>query len=225
MKQISWIVLGWMLLLTPAHAASFDCSKANTNIERMICNNQELSDLDSRMDKAYQDALNAYDYYAGLHVKEDQKKWLNHTRRKCNDEACLKRTYLSRIDELNAPFARRPNHMPDVFIKDVVVKTQNGAALLINNPNERNDSFNSDIKRKGLKGQISQCKILIDIPVGTAHGNHSFGGLCALSENEKNSTVMICNDDMAGHFKMDDIDREVTKQELVDYVVSNCFGG
>jgi hypothetical protein len=135
----------------------------------------------------------------------------------------LKRTYQSRIDELNAPFAPHPNRTPNAFIEDVIVKTQNGAALLIGNPNERTDSFNGDLDVP--KGKITQCKVLIDVPVGTSHGNHSFGGLCTLLKNDKDSSVMICNDDVVGHFKMDKVDHEATMQELVDFVVSNCYGG
>ena len=36
---------------------------------------------------------------------------------------------------------------------------------------------------------------------------------------------MICDDEMVGHFKMDFIDHKVTKQELVNFIVSNCYGG
>lgn len=36
---------------------------------------------------------------------------------------------------------------------------------------------------------------------------------------------MICNDEMIGHFKMDKISKEVGKQELVNFIVSNCYGG
>lgn len=225
MKRIAWVVLSWLVLLNTVQAASFDCTKAASKIEKMICNNQELSDLDSRMAQAYKDALSVYDYYAGLQVTREQKNWLSHTRHRCNDDACLKSTYLSRIEKLNAPFAPRPQRKPDAFIKDVAVNTGNGAALIVSNPNERTDSFNGDIKGSGLKGKISQCKVLIDVPVGTAHGNHSYGGLCALSEDEKKSNIMICNDDMIGHFKMDKVMHEVTMQELVDFVVSNCYGG
>jgi uncharacterized protein len=74
MKQIAWAILGWLVFLTTAQAASFDCGKASTKIEQMICNNQELSDLDSKMAKSYKDALSVYDYYSGLQVIADQKK-------------------------------------------------------------------------------------------------------------------------------------------------------
>lgn len=36
-----------------ANAAGFDCSKASTSIEKMICNDRILSDLDSAMSNLY----------------------------------------------------------------------------------------------------------------------------------------------------------------------------
>ncbi len=107
MRRILWIIAG-AFMLTTAHAASFDCMKASTKIEKMICNNQELSELDSEMDKAYKDAF----LVKGEEVTSDQRKWLKHTRSECNDDGCLKRAYLSRIEKLNAPFTPRTEQVP-----------------------------------------------------------------------------------------------------------------
>ncbi|HEY3432630.1 MAG TPA: hypothetical protein VGK09_08785 [Rhodocyclaceae bacterium] len=114
---------------------------------------------------------------------------------------------------------------PGVFITDVTVATDNGAALLMTNPNERNASFNTNLHTRQLPGRVENCSSLIDVPVGTAHGNHSLGGICTLVENGKKSSVMVCDDEMVGHFRVEKIDRKVPMQELVDFVVSNCYGG
>ena len=111
------------------------------------------------------------------------------------------------------------------FITGVTVATDNGAALQIANPNERNASFNANLLKRQLPGRVANCSSLIDIPVGTARGNHSFGGICTLVENGKKSSVMICDDEMVGHFRMEKMDRNVPVQELIDFIVSNCFGG
>ncbi len=111
------------------------------------------------------------------------------------------------------------------FINGVTVATDNGAALQIANPNERNASFNANLHRRQLPGRIVDCSSLIDVPVGTARGNHSFGGICTLVENGKKSSVMICDDEMVGHFRMEKMDRKVPVQGLIDFIVSNCFGG
>lgn len=219
------MLFGLLTTASSAQAASFDCAKASTRVEKIICNNQELSDLDAKMDQVYRDSLSAYDYYKGLEVTSDQRKWIKITRSACKDVACIKNAYLLRIDELNAPFNSKQNQPHNIFLKDVIVKTQNGAALLVGNPHERISSFNDDLVHRRLHGKITQCKTLIDVPVGTSHGNHSYGGLCNYSEGDHNSNVMICNDEMVGHFKIHKTDREISIQELVDFVVSNCFGG
>ncbi len=114
---------------------------------------------------------------------------------------------------------------PDLLIADVTVATSAGAALRISNANKRNSSFNTHLQTRPLPGRIESCTSLIDVPVGTAHGNHSFGGLCTHTDGGKKSAVMVCDDDMLGHFQMKKIAREVSMQELVDFVVSNCYGG
>lgn len=114
---------------------------------------------------------------------------------------------------------------PNEFIGGVAVNTSNGAALRISDPNQRNESFNSNLKRRGLKERITKCTSLIDVPVGTAHGNHSYGGLCTTAEGRKKMRVMICDDEMIGHFELKKVQRKVKMQELVDFVVSNCYGG
>ena len=222
---ISAVLLGLIAASSSAYSASFDCARVSTQIEKMICGNQELSDLDSKMEKAYKDVLGISDYRKGLEATSDQKKWIRVIRSSCRDVTCLKSAYLSRIDELNALFTTQKKSSHDIFLKDVIVKTQNETALHLGNPNEKIGSFNSDIAHRQLPGRITQCRTLIDVPVGTAHGNHSFGGLCTYSENGHNSSVMICDDEMVGHFKMEKIDHEISAQKLVDFVVSNCFGG
>jgi hypothetical protein len=111
------------------------------------------------------------------------------------------------------------------LIDDVTVTTLAGGALRIFDPNERRDSFNADMKRRGIVGKITGCKSLIDVPAGTAHGDHSYGGWCTIDESNEKVEVMICNDDMVGNFKVTKHAHSPTTQELVDFVVSNCVGG
>lgn len=57
MKQTTWIVLGWLVLGCAAQAASFDCAKAGSKVEHLICDNPKISELDSRLGQDYQDVL------------------------------------------------------------------------------------------------------------------------------------------------------------------------
>lgn len=95
-------------------SASFDCSKAKTNIEKLICGTQQLSELDSKLEKTYLNQRKKANPVGENSQKPsnadedrlvtEQKHWLKHTRNACSDEACLKQAYTDRIDALD-PFA------------------------------------------------------------------------------------------------------------------------
>jgi uncharacterized protein len=78
-----------------AGAASFDCAKAGTAVERMICADPGVSALDQRVADAYK-AASARD----PHVKEAQREWLADTRNKCATTACLSAAYGARLEAL-----------------------------------------------------------------------------------------------------------------------------
>jgi uncharacterized protein YecT (DUF1311 family) len=64
------------LFSTQATAASFDCKKAATWLEKTVCSNPELSKLDDEMAKAYSNALKSLSPEGQKETKEYQKKWL-----------------------------------------------------------------------------------------------------------------------------------------------------
>lgn len=62
------------LVNTLACAASFDCGKAEAKVEKMICNDAELSRLDDELDSVYKSALKDKRHVAVL--KESQRQWM-----------------------------------------------------------------------------------------------------------------------------------------------------
>lgn len=90
-----------MLFVTASgvcNAASFDCAKATTRTEKLICDDAELSKLDEQLSAAYQEAM-----VKGVNkdsVKQWQKGWLFFTRDDCANVSCLKKAYASHIVEL-----------------------------------------------------------------------------------------------------------------------------
>ena len=98
MKRIAWTVFGWLVLMTTAQAASFDCAKANTKIEKLICNNTEISKLDDILSKIYQQVL---DHSTDkLNSTKEQRQWLKSVRNACPDLDCLWGAYQTRVDDL-----------------------------------------------------------------------------------------------------------------------------
>ena len=74
-----WILaLGLMLLTSPAFAASFDCAKASTEMEKAICGNPELSALDEEIAEVYRQLSRDSRYHSLM--KDDQRHWLRNER-------------------------------------------------------------------------------------------------------------------------------------------------
>lgn len=87
------------------HAASFDCSKAVSVVEKAICSDRELSGLDDSLAQAYKKALSAASDPEA--VKRGQRAWLKSERDVCKDLPCLKKAYTKRLGELNDMLASR----------------------------------------------------------------------------------------------------------------------
>jgi len=105
MKRLLFIVLGWLMLGVAVHAASFDCGKAATTVEKLICADVELSKLDEELTSNYKTALQ--DEKQGKAIRQTQKQWLME-RNGCSDAACVKRAYETRLHELSSPTAAHP---------------------------------------------------------------------------------------------------------------------
>lgn len=83
--------------VSKTNAASFDCTKATTKIEKMICANSLISGLDEDLAKAYTEAM--ANSSNPSYLKEGQRKWLS-GRNRCLDEGCLQEKYQQRLSEL-----------------------------------------------------------------------------------------------------------------------------
>ena len=98
-----------------ARAASFDCAKARSGVEKAICADPKLSEYDERIAAAYKRALGEWDGAIRGYVREDQRHWLSEIRRidgndsetgavcASGDLHCLRRELLLRTDELESP--------------------------------------------------------------------------------------------------------------------------
>jgi uncharacterized protein len=87
MKKLLTLVLSLTITL---FGASFDCSKAKTNIEKMICSDKELSVMDENLSKTFKEAIKTTKDKNQL--KNKQFAWLKE-RNECNDLNCLYDSY------------------------------------------------------------------------------------------------------------------------------------
>jgi uncharacterized protein len=95
--NLSKVITLWVILVCSVQAASFDCAKAQTKVEKLICSDAELSKLDEYLATAYTKALKVDGKSA--EVRNAQRQWVKE-RNSCIDVACVKHTYAARISSL-----------------------------------------------------------------------------------------------------------------------------
>lgn len=77
---------------------SFDCTKASTGPERLICSSKELSAADVKLAQAYKTAANISTDKDAL--KSAQNAWRKNERDACSDVQCMLGAYQSRLTQL-----------------------------------------------------------------------------------------------------------------------------
>lgn len=86
---------------TNSYAASFNCNKAVTCTENVICETPQLSSLDSRMDRLYNELQDSATRRGAKRLINSQRNWLDN-RDSCGCNAnCLVSMYDSRITLFN----------------------------------------------------------------------------------------------------------------------------
>jgi len=99
MKQIAWIILGWLFLLTSGHAASFDCGKAATKVEKIVCGDDYLSKTDESLNATFRHYFERSE--DKRRAKNEQNEWLKSVRNICQDKDCLGEAYQKQISYLS----------------------------------------------------------------------------------------------------------------------------
>lgn len=87
-----------LVVSSSTFSASFDCEKAKSPTEKLICGDKAISKLDEQLAVSYKAALRKSTDKDTL--KKTQLDWLKQ-QRACIDVKCLNDIYLSKINELN----------------------------------------------------------------------------------------------------------------------------
>ena len=91
-----------VLLLVPTvtYSAGFDCRKASTLVEQLICRDKKLSALDDQMASAFKSGKTTSDDPERLRL--EQRRWIENIRDACTSLDCLYNAYDARLDELTS---------------------------------------------------------------------------------------------------------------------------
>ena len=131
MKNLKLIVITTLLITSHLYSndriqPSFDCSKAKTRVEKLVCSDEVLSILDRDMQKAYDLMMGKYDLaYMNEEAKEEIKPyleklkqsqidWVKYRDKYCNTEKdkeefrrCVLNEYYDRIQSVVPSYNRR----------------------------------------------------------------------------------------------------------------------
>ena len=94
-KLRSFLVPLFVVIAGNAYAASFDCNKARSQVEHLICDTPTLSSQDEALAVAYKTALES-----DPAVRQRQLAWLRETRDRCTDAQCLTIAYQTQIQAM-----------------------------------------------------------------------------------------------------------------------------
>lgn len=148
---------------TSTFAASFNCSKANSATEKIICGDAELSGMDDRLGKTYRQArMKAVDRREFAVRSDDFWRWRE---KNCQTRACLLDWYQQRQTALDAELAGTippPTTLPTLTSK---------ASTTFISDNAQSQNATSTVTPEQVQAALEQVQKLIAEPT---HGNHLF---------------------------------------------------
>lgn len=110
--HVCLLIIGVVASHSLAAAASFDCTKAKTPLEKFICNDPALSDLDSQIGRVYQERRALLSPNGAEQLKRSQQSWLRfidtvctigkalHAESRIEPNLCLWQEYHERLRQL-----------------------------------------------------------------------------------------------------------------------------
>jgi len=101
MKNIIIFPIISMIAVNSVLAASFDCKKAGTVVEKAICNNVQVSEADGKLGDIYSQLKKSLSKAEFKQLKVDQRDWLKKRNTCGGDTLCLMQMYEQRISELS----------------------------------------------------------------------------------------------------------------------------
>lgn len=105
-----------VLIPLAGNAASFDCRKAASSVEKLVCADSELSSLDEMLEKEYRAAIRQGNENADLIL--DQRTWLAE-RNLCRYRECVVRAYWSRLADFQGGYVKPEKFNCDPVLGDI----------------------------------------------------------------------------------------------------------
>lgn len=173
------IALFFLTLQIPTSiAASFDCTKAGTQVEKLICSTAVLGELDVALSTNYKNirASNIGDS-AGADLLQTQREWMRQ-RNTCSSADCIERIYRKRLDEICSYPVLSGIHPPCKYSAEI--------------GNKPTANWTASEKRGDFYYVMSAGNINLVLYCPTKMG----------SQNERTTVLLVANDELIEPFKI-----------------------
>ena len=108
------VVIGILCMSSPVtFAAGFDCAKAGSVVEKLVCSDNELSKADEALPAIYSRALAGSAKPAEF--RKEEIDWIRTKRDSCLNRECLADAYKKRIEVLSDPLPVEEYYMREIF--------------------------------------------------------------------------------------------------------------
>ena len=186
-----------LLCFAPAFAsgASFDCQRASTAVEQLICRDSELSELDDTLAESFTQEVDSAQSPNTL--RAEQKAWLQ-KRNSCADARCIQHQYEARIAALScspksvmAGSARGANQCAyfslrglDRELDALEERYQRKIGQASDNPDYTVNTFKEE-RRLWRQYRPAQCALHGALEGGSDGWKNAFAGMCEVDETQK----------------------------------------
>lgn len=116
------VVLSLFFVSSTVMATNFNCKKAHTSVEKIICANDFISRLDDKLASTYAEEMKQATKKEKAQLIKYQKHWLKFTRNRCEDAKCIRRAYWSRLSDVSA-VTYKPAYKTDENALKQILKT------------------------------------------------------------------------------------------------------
>lgn len=184
------------------HAASFDCAKASSSLEKMICENPSISEQDSTLSRLYGWVIEEASLASKPKITSAQKNWITQIRDICTTTTCLASAYGARIEEL------------------ATIKFDGGTATYLGDAADIariTKQIEKDLRQVGITQPLGTCSHILSLD---SHPQ-SYGAFCSLGSQ---NSVEVCNEDIFGNLAVN-FSFERTGRGLAAFTQAACPGG
>lgn len=97
--KVLMIVIPFMAMHAPMAQGAIDCSRATSNVDRLLCSSSRAAAAEERMAHAFRAAVSR-----GIppgQLRNTQQQWKAEIRDRCNDVDCLTNAYDQRAIDLD----------------------------------------------------------------------------------------------------------------------------